>query len=317
MSRGERIELLANLHVDPDFLQHFETGLDLRRPGRSAIPARVLGQGRVSTVFTLGDDTQALVFKRLAVFRSDDDAIRYEALHRKYVRSLGERARVRVLPSTTLRVHDASGSRIVVYIIQEQAHEDAIGHQAIYRLCTPDIDRLLTLILQETAKVFDLNATHPGGQEIGFDARFSNWALVGFDPDRPCMTERMRLAYLDTSTPLMRSRGQEQFDTTPFIRGMPALLPMFLRRSTLNDLIARYYDFRSVVVDMLANFYSEGRPELVPWLTDSVNWFFLAERADTHFRPLTVTEVVAHHRRDALSWRAYLAVRKLTRKLRL
>ena len=258
-----------------------------------------------------------MAFKRLAVFRSDDDAIRYEALHRKYVRSLGERAGVRVLPSATLRVHDASGSRIVVYIVQEQMHEDCIGHQAIYRLCTPDIDRLLTLILQETAKVFDLNAAHQGGREIGFDARFSNWALVGFDPEKPCMTERMRLAYLDTSTPLMRSRGQEQFDTAPFIRGMPALLPMFLRRSALNDLIARYYDFRSVAVDLLANLYSEGRPELVPWLTDSVNWFFLAERSDTHFRPLTVTEVKAHHRRDALSWRAYLAVRKLTRKLRL
>ena len=196
-------------------------------------------------------------------------------------------------------------------------HEDCIGHQAIFRLCTPDIDRLLTLILQETAKVFDLNVAHQGGQEIGFDARFSNWALIGFDPEKPCMTERMRLAYLDTSTPLMRSRGHEQFDTAPFIRGMPALLPTFLRRSALNDLIARYYDFRSVTVDLPANLYAEGRPELVPWLTDSVNWFFLAERSNTHFRPLTVAEIKAHHRRDALSWRAYLAMRKLTRKLRL
>ena len=46
---------MANLHVDRDFLQHFEAGLDLRRPERSAIPARVLGQGRVSTVFALGE----------------------------------------------------------------------------------------------------------------------------------------------------------------------------------------------------------------------------------------------------------------------
>jgi hypothetical protein len=308
---------LANLHVDQDFLQRFETGLDLRRPERSAIRARVLGQGRVCTVLGLSDNAQAPAFKRLAVFRSEDDAIRYEALHRKYVRSLGERAGVRVLPCTTMRVRDASGTRIVVYIIQEQAQEDSIGHQAIYRMCTSDIDRLLTLILQETAKVFDLNAAHQGGQEIGFDARFSNWVILGFDPEKPCMTERMRLAYLDTTTPLMRSRGREQFDMDPFIRGMPTLLPMFLRRSALKDLIARYYDFRGVVVDLLANLYSEGRPELVPWLTDSVNWYFLAERAETHFRPLTLAEVVAHNRRDALSWRAYLAVRKLTRKLRL
>ena len=309
---------MANLHVDRDFLQRFETGLDLRRPERSAIRARVLAQGRVCTVFALSENPQGLVFKRLAQFRADEDAIRYEAQHRKYVRALGERARVRVLPCATLRVHDASGTRIVVYIIQEQAQEDSIGHQAIYRMCTtPDIDHLLTLILRETAKVFDLNAAHQGGHEIGFDARISNWVIQGFDPENPCLTDRMRLAYLDTNTPLMRSHGQEQFDTDPFIRGMPALLPMFLRRSALNDLIARYYDFRGTVVDLLADLYSEGRPELVPWLTDSVNWFFLAERSDTHFRPLTVAEVKAHHRRDALSWRAYLAVRKLTRKLRL
>jgi hypothetical protein len=302
--------------VDRDFLQHFETGLDLRRPERSAIPARVLGQGRVSTVFTLAEGPQTLALKRLAVFRSDDDAIRYEALHRKYVRALGERAGIRVLPSTIHHVRDASGGRIVVYIVQEQVNEDSVGHQAIYRLCTSDIDRLLTLTLQEAAKVFDLNAAHQG-QEIGFDARFSNWAIIGFDPERPCMSDRMRLAYLDTTTPLMRSRGQEQFDIAPFVRGMPALLPMFLRRAALNDLIARYYDFRSAALDLLANLHYEGRPELVPWLTDSVNWFFLAERADTHFRPLTVPEVKAHYRRDAFSWQAYLAVRKLTRKLGL
>lgn len=307
---------MANLRVDQDFLQHFEDGLDLRRPERSAIPARLLCQGRVSTVFALGEGAQALAFKRLAVFRSDEDAARYEAQHRKYVRALGERARVRVLPCVTLRAYNPAGGRPVVYIIQELIDEDWLGHQAIYRLCAPDIDRLLTLILQETAKVFDLNAAHQGGQEIGFDPRFSNWAILGFDPEKPCLTERMRLAYLDTSTPLMRNRGQEQFDREPFIRGMPALLPKFLRRSALNELITRYYDFRRAVVDMLANLYFEGRPELVPWLTDSVNWFFLAERADTHFRPLTVAEVEAHHRRDRISWRAYLAARRLTRKLR-
>lgn len=307
---------MANLHVDRDFLQHFENGLDLRRPERSDIPARVLGQGRVSTVFALAEGPQTLALKRLAVFRSDEDAARYEALHRKYVRALGERAGVRVLSSSIHHVHDAAGSRVVVYIVQEQVNEDSVGHQAIHRLCTPDIDRLLALILQETAKVFDLNAARQG-QEIGFDARFSNWAIIGFDPERPCLSDRMRLAYLDSTTPLMRSRGQEQFDIAPFVRGMPVLLPVFLRRSALNDLIARYYDFRGVTLDLLANLYYEGRPELVPWLTDSVNWFFLAERADTHFRPLTVPEVRAHHRRDALSWRAYLAARKLTRKLRL
>ena len=308
---------MADLRVNQDFLQRFEAGLDIRRPERSAIPARVLGQGRVSTVFAAEDQVAPLAYKRLAVFRTDDEAVRYEAQHRKYVRALGERAGVRVLPCTTMRVPDVTGKRVVVYVVQEQAAEDSIGHQAIYRMCTPDINRLLITILQETAKVFDLNAAHQGGHELGFDARISNWVIQGFNPNDPCLTDRMRLAYLDTTTPIMRRRGQEQFDMEPFIRGMPALLPVFVRRSVLNDLVARYYGFRSAVLDLLANLYSEGRPSLVPWLTDTANWYFLAERQEMHFRPLTAAEITAHYRRDALSWRAYLAVRKVTRKLHL
>ena len=193
--------------MDRDFLQHFEVGSTCA--GRNAAPSQraCLGEGRVSTVFALGEGSQTLAFKRLAVFRSDDDAVRYEALHRKYVRWLGERTGVRVLPSATLRVHDAqqavgssstSSRSRCMRIVSDIRPSTGCAHP---NRPPSDSD------LQETAKVFDLNVAHQGGQEIGFDAYFSNWALLGFDPARPCMTERMRLAYLDTSTPLMRSRG--------------------------------------------------------------------------------------------------------------
>lgn len=307
---------MADLHVNQELLRRFEAGYDSRRPERSDIPARVLGHGRVTTVLTINQgEGLTLAFKRLSIFRSPEEADRYETLHRKYVRTLSERVGLKLLPTATVRVADVTPGRVVVYIVQEQVPEDTTGHTAIYHLTAVDVNRLLLAVLSETAKVFDFNRMHIGSQEIGFDPRLSNWTIVGFDPELPALSEHVRLAYLDTSTPLMRRSGQEQFDMLPFVRGMPGFVPMFIRRYLLNDMISRYYDFRRSVLDLIADLYSEGRSDLVPWLTDSVNWFFLAERMETHFRPLTVSEVEAHHRRDALYWRTYMTLRRLSRVL--
>ncbi|MCR4438213.1 MAG: hypothetical protein QHJ34_04120 [bacterium] len=42
-----------SISVDAELLQRFERGLDPRVPERSAIPARVLGFGEISTVFAI------------------------------------------------------------------------------------------------------------------------------------------------------------------------------------------------------------------------------------------------------------------------
>ena len=307
---------MADLHVDCELLRRFEAGFDPRRPERSDIPARVLGQGRVSTVFAINQGgLSTLAFKRLSMFKTAEEAERYESLHRKYLRALGERAGIKLIPTTTVRLPDAKPGRMIVYIVQEQVPEDRAGHTAIFHLATPDVSRLLIAILQETAKVFDFNRDHQRSLELGFDPRLSNWAILGFDPEQPVLPEKIRLAYLDTSTPMMRRHGQELFDTRPFIRGMPLLLPNFIRRTAVHDLIARYYDFRRAVLDLLTNLYTEGRADLIPWLTDTVNWFFLAERMEAHFRPVTLTEVEMNHRRDVLYWRGYAALRRLNRVL--
>lgn len=308
---------MADLHVDRELLRRFEAGFDPRRPERSAIPARVLKQGRVSTVLAIEQDALAkLAFKRLALFRSAAEAEHYEALHRRYVRTLGERIGLRVMPSMIVRLDDAAPGRIILYIVQEQALEDATGHWAIYRLSPNDVNRLLLGVLAEAARVFDFNQQHRGTQELGFDLRLSNWTILGFDPERPFLPERHRLAYLDTSTPLMRRNGRELLDMDIFLRSMPAYIPGFVRRSVLSDFASRYYDFRRAVVDLIADLHSEGRADLIPWLTDTVNWFFLAERNAEHFQPLTVTEVNAYHRRDMRYWQTYTALRRLVRVVR-
>ncbi len=312
----KKVCVVADLHVDCEMLRRFEAGYDPRHPERSEIPARLLGQGRISTVLAVTQGAMAnLAIKRLSIFKTPEEADHYESLHRRYTRTLGERAGLKLMPTTTVRLTDAVPGRVIVYIVQERALEDTACHAAMFHLSPPEVDRLLLTVLQETAKVFDFNTQHQRTLELGFDARLSNWAILGFDPEDPILPQRIRLAYLDTSTPMLRRNGQEQFDTMPLLRGMPAIMPFFVRRSAVNDLISRYYDFRRTVVDLLANLYTEGRENLVSWLTDTTNWFFLAERMEAHFRPLTVAEIQAQHRRDVLYWRSYMMLRRLNRLL--
>lgn len=306
--------MATDIHIDIELLKRFEGGLDPRRPERGPVPARVLYHGEISTTLAIGGPGAApLAYKRLPLFHRAGEAERYQTLQRRYVRTLGERAGVRVIPCTTAHIVDAVHGLTVVYIVHEQIPEDTIGNMAIYRMSVGDVNRLAMAILQETAKVFDFNRSHQGDLELGFNAQIAYWAIVGFDPERGSLPERFRLLYMDTSTPLMRRHGQEQLDPNLFLRNAPALLVPIVRRIFLPEMMTRYYDFRRVAIDLVANLQKEGRPDLLSSLVDTVNWFFLAERAETHFKPITVEELRAYYRWDATIWRVYYRLRKLER----
>jgi hypothetical protein len=307
---------MTGTSIDLQLLSRFEAGLDPRRPEHGAIPARVLDYGETSTILTIGGKgSPALVYKRLPVFLGAEDAGRYETLHRRYVKTLGERAGVRVASTTTVQLPDLSRRYVVVYIVQELLPEDTICHMAIYRLSPSDVYRLVMAILGETAKVFDLNQVHQGELELGIDSETSNWALLGFDPDKGELPDRLKLVYLHTNVPFMRRHGVEQFDPDPFLRSAPSMLLPIIRRAFLPELLTRFYDFRRVAIDLVAKIHQEGRSELVPGIIDAINWYFLAERREYHFRPVTLEEVLRFHRRDAFVWRAYLFLRRVDRRV--
>lgn len=304
---------MVDTRVDHELLKRFEAGFDPRRPERGAIPARVLAYGKGCTILTIQEPTlSGLVFKRMAIFQSSEEAERYETLLRRYVRALGERAGVRVAPCTTAHLLCPNRKRWAVYIIQERLADQAVGHHAIDYLLPSDMNRLVIAALQEAAKVFDFNQAHLGELELGLDGRISNWAIIGFDPEQPALTDRTRLYYLDIGTPLMRRRGAEQFDPAPLLRSVPTFALPVARRTFLPNMLVRYYDFRRVTLDLLSSILKEGYGDFMQMLADTVNWFFLADRQDAHFRPITVPEVTAYHRRDSLVWWAYLVLRKRT-----
>ena len=125
----------------------------------------------------------------------------------------------------------------------------------------------------------------------------------------------IELVYFDTSSPLLRKDGVEQINPELFLRSAPSFLVWILRLLFLQDVLTRYYDVRKVAVDLIANFYKEQRPELVPGLVAAANRFFAAGPWAGSIQPLTVKDIQDYYREDAMIWRLYLGARKVDRWL--
>jgi hypothetical protein len=300
---------MTTIDLDRGLIERFEQGLDPRHPERSQVPARVLGYGEISTVLQIGQSD--LAYKRMPMFKDAGEASRYEALYDDYLAALAQ-AGIEVVPGAYTALPERHG-RVVAYIVQEQLPAGTIAHQAIHALPPAAIRRLFQAVLDETAKVFDFNRRQAGRVALGFDAQMSNWAITGYRPRAEQLPDPVRLRYFDTSTPLMRLQGVEQLDPELFLRSAPSFLVWIIRLFLLEDVMNRYYDLRQVTTDIIANFYKEGRPELIPGLVDAANETLLA--ADQDATPLTTAEVDAYYKDDARTWRIYLAFRKIDRAL--
>ncbi len=305
---------LRSLEVDPDLLLAFERGLDPRHPERSKIPARILGYGEISTVFEIqAPGLEGLACKRLPIFRSLEELEAYKGIYLEYNRVLQEEVGLRLPRYGFACLVDDAGYPLF-YILQERLPPESIGNRALHLLSLPDVCRLVEQTLRELEKVWGYNRRQQEIQ-VALDGQISNWSIAGFDPERPALGDEITLLYMDTSTPLFRVRGTEQLNPELFLRSAPSFLAWVLRLLYLKDVVNRYYDLRLVVVDLIANMYKEQRPDLVPPLTELANRFFSGEAAYLEERPLTVAEVRAYYREDAMIWSAYLAARKLDRFL--
>jgi hypothetical protein len=306
---------VSTLGIDTTLLEQFERDLDPRNPGNGPVPVRMLGYGEISTVIAIDTPaTRHLAFKRMPMFTSDAETATYESLHREYVGLLEERVGLRVVPSRTVCL-GRHGGMIVVYIVQQQVEPDCVAQRLIPAMSVHSLCALARSALTEVRKVRDFNAKHEGEIEVAVDGQLSNWSLRNGD-DAAALErgEIVPLDYLDTSTPLVRRDGREQLDTELFLRSAPAPLRPALRAFVVRDVVDRYYDHRSVAIDMAANCFKEQRPDAVPRLVDTINTFLADSTPRT--TPISVTEVSDYYRSDARIWRLYLGARRTDRWLR-
>ena len=307
--------MMEELRVDTGLLEEFERGLDPRHPERSRIPARVLGYGEISTVFEIqAPGMEGYAFKRLPIFKDRAEIEPYLAGYREYNRLLSEEVGL-TLPAYGHAEFVSRSGRPVFYIIQEQLPAHSIGNAAIHRLPDSEVFALVRMILREEKKVWDFNRAHEG-LEVAIDGQISNWSISGFDPEAGRVDESARFLYMDTSTPLFRVDGVEQLDPELFLRSAPSFLVWMIRLLFLEDVMTRYYDFRLVTIDLIANFYKEQRAELIPALVETANDFFATEAREHGVEPIGEKDVASYYREDRIIWALYLALRKLDRFLR-
>lgn len=296
-------------------LREFEAQLNPRHPERNRIPTRVLGYGEMSTTLQIGrgDDTH-LAYKRIPMFENEAEAHHYSEVYRQYVRVLQEEIGIRVVASDIICMPDEAHDRFVVYVVQEKLPAEIIGNQIIRRATTEEAEKVVLAMLQVMAGAFRFNKEQKGEMAVGFDGQISNWAVFNFDPGRPGWEEALELIYFDTSSPLLRVAGEEQLSPELYLRSAPSFLAWILRLLFLEDVVERYYDFRLVIIDLLANLFKEGRPDLVPSLVLTAN-VFLDDEMEGKFQPIRASEVRGYYRQDAWIWRLYLGFRRIDREL--
>jgi hypothetical protein len=301
--------------VECELLQEFEDGLDPLNPQTNSIPCHILGYGEISTVF--GIDTEGLrdlAFKRMCIFKSQEEAQVYLDHYIEYNHRLESEIGLH-LPPYGYALLVCNAARPVFYIIQKRLLPASIGNQAIYWLAPQEITLLFQLTLRELLKVWQYNQSHPGAK-VGIDGQISNWAIADFDPRHPSLDETVALYYLDTSSPLFLQGGVEQLDPELFLRSAPPYLVWILRWLFVKDVMTRYYNPRKVTIDLIANFYKEQRPELVPGLVAAANEHFTTAAAQLGISDISVKEVKDYYREDEIIWSLYLSFRQFDRFLR-
>ena len=89
-----------------------------------------------------------------------------------------------------------------------------------------------------------------------------------------------------------------------------------LRLLFVKDVMARYYDPRKVIIDIIANFYKEQKPELIPNMVACANDFIARQGSDLGLQPITEKEVKNYYQEDKTIWSMYLSMRQFDRFIR-
>jgi hypothetical protein len=302
------------MNIDIELLKKFEKNIDTVHPEEGIIPIKILGYGEISMVFELVGDPSKLAYKRIPIFDSEEQVKRHTWAYNEYNRILKDEVKLTLPDYGVTWFFDDSGN-IQFYCVQEQVPYNSIGNRVIHVLKNDDILLLVHLVMREMKKVWDYNRKNKR-LDLGLDGQISNFSVINFNPDDPKIDENTKLCYLDTSTPMLRVNGAESMQAELLLKSAPSFLRWLLKALFLEETVGRYYDWKKVTIDLVANFFKEQKPELIPALLRLVNNFFAEEANEFEIEPINFEEVRKYYDSDAQMWEIFQSVRKFDRFLK-
>lgn len=299
------------MDVNIELLKKFEKTVDTIHPERGQIPIKILGYGEISLVFQILEDPLNLAYKRIPIFNNEKEVRRHVWAYDEYCRFLENEIGFTLPKHGTVWFKDEKGE-IKFYCIQKIANPEAVGNQVIHNVNDDKIETLIILIMREMKKVWDFNRNNDD-IDLGLDGQISNFVIADYNANSPEVNKNSKLIYLDTSTPLFRKEGVEAMEAELLLRSAPSFLRFILKALFVQEVLDRYYDWRLVTIDLIANFFKEQKPEIIPRLIKKVNQFFQEEAKEFEIEPITLEEVQKYYKNDKTIWSVFQRARKIDR----
>jgi hypothetical protein len=302
------------MKINLELLKELERSINTYNPEKVRIPIKILGFGEISLVFEILKDPEHLAYKRIPIFDNENQVKRHIWAYNAYCKILNQEVGLSLPAYDAAWFKDDNGT-IQFYCVQEKIEPKSVGNKVIHEISDDEIFILVTLILREMKKVWTYSRNNPK-IDLGLDGQISNFAIINFDVQNPKVDFNTKLYYFDTSTPMVRINGTEAMEAVLFLKSAPSFLRWLLKALFLEETVGRYYEWRKVAIDLIANFYKEQKPGLIPNLIKLVNNFFAEEASEFNIAPLTIDEVKKYYKSDKNIWVIFQSVRRFDRYLK-
>lgn len=279
-------------------IEEFERFADIREPQKSKIPFEILGYGEISVVISI-KSLEDFVLKRLPIFKTYDECLYYKKIFDEYAEILKNKVGISIPEQFGIALNLKSP---VFYSVQKKLPKDWLCQFVFNSLENPsDVQNLVSRIIAEIKKLCSFNSLKDHSFKIGIDGQLSNWAVEG-GLDKVKSGE-ISLLYIDTSTPLIKQNGQEKLPADNFLSSTPPVLKTLIKKMFMKEVLERYYDCRSIILDFSSNLLNESNRENIKIALDLIS----------RQEGITLDDIISYHKRDYIIWKTFWISRRLHR----